>query len=750
MPVLEQLWSALAAKGVGGFGVPDQAARLTAPTATPPADPYRDHDRLKSLITEHLEEASQLRWAFERNWFGSILYYLGVQWIRWDARTARWRDRKLVRKWVPKPVTNRYASSADTIMGAIQGFSVNPSAWPATLDADDLATAEVAERLIPVLEHEVDMPKVKEAVAAWITLNADAFLLPMYDHRDQTLGTRLIPDYRCQLCQTVAAPTKFESGCPQCGQPGATEPAMDAEGQPLGTRVPIGRLKVQVYSPLQTYLTQQATDLNDHREFTVMDALPLSAVKAAWPKEAKEVRAESGQIAHTGQHFMESLASLTETGGHFAGRSPQQIVTLFRHYRMPSEEFPEGLAVTMTGEQTILEAGPSPYYEERQEEKTYYNPLIQISFRKVPGRLYGKTPASDSIPKQDQLNRLESLIEAAVMKGVYGTWLLPTGSSITNLAGEPSQVVRWTPQGAGGAKPEIVTVAPVPPVLLEWKRQIEADFEDIWGNFDVMKGTTPKGVSAGYAIQLLTERSYGRLTPTFQNLERGYTRLYEILLKLARQYFTEERIRRIRGDTGQWQVERFKGADLVGAVDIKIEGGSNRPRSKLAEQALVESLSKIGVINPQDARQSFAIAELFGMQHVLGGIDEDRRQAAQEWQAFLEWEPGPPHPETGQVEGGPVVKLVVDNHVVHVMDHQQRAKTDRFNSQSRAKQLLWQQHIMDHLQAMAPAAPAPGQKGSGQAPPPAGPGAPAGSKANEMGDKTMQTLREGGNTALGA
>ena len=749
MAILEQLWETLAAKGLGGMGSPAAPATLV-PQTDQPADPYQDHDRLRSLVVDHLEEANSLRWAFERNWFGAVLYYLGVQWIRWDARTARWRDRRLVRKWVPKPVTNRYASSVDTLIGAIQGFVVSPSAWPATLDADDLATAEVAERLIPVLEQEIDLPRVREAVAAWMTLNGDAFLLPLYDQRDHSLGTRLIPDHQCQLCQAVAAPDAFEAGCPACGQPAVTAPATDEQGQPLGTRVPIGRLKVPVYSPLQVYLTHQATDLSQHREFTVMDMLPLSAVQAAWPETAAEIRADGGQIVQTGQHFMESLASITETGGHFAGRSPQKVVTLFRHCRMPSEDWPDGLAVTMTGDQQILEAGPSPYYEERDGEKIYYQPLIQLSFRHVPGRLYGKTPASDAIPKQDQLNRLESLIEAAVMKGVYASWLLPTGSSISQIAGEPSQLIRWTPQGTNGAKPEVVTVAPVPPILLEWKKQLEDDFEELMGSYDALKGTTPRGVSAGYAIQLLTERSYGRLTPTFQNLEHGYTQLYEILLKLARQYFTEERIRRIRGDTGQWQVERFKGADLTGSVDIKIEGGSSRPRSKLAEQALVESLAKIGVINPKDARQSFAIAELFGMQHLLGGIDEDRRQAAQEWQAFLDWELPQPDPATGEIMGGPAVKLVVDNHIVHVMDHQHRAKTDRFAGLSREKQLLWQRHIADHLSAMQPAPPAPGQAGSGQAPPPKGPGAPAGSKANEVGDHTMQTIREGGNAALGA
>src|SRR5574337_1889151 len=113
------------------------------------ADPYEDGAAIASEVLEHIREVDKLRWAFERLWFRSVLYFLGKQWLTWDARSRRWREKK-IRKWIPKPVTNRFASTAEALCSAIQATRVEPSAWPATDDAEDIAAANVADRLIEV------------------------------------------------------------------------------------------------------------------------------------------------------------------------------------------------------------------------------------------------------------------------------------------------------------------------------------------------------------------------------------------------------------------------------------------------------------------------------------------------------------------------------------------------------------------------------------------------------------------------
>jgi hypothetical protein len=721
-------------------------------------DPYADGAKIASDVLEHLREVDKLRWAFERLWFRSILYYLGNQWLTWDARSRRWREKK-VRKWVPKPVTNRFASTADTLCSAIQSTKVEPSAWPATEDVEDIAAANIADRVIEVINPEIHVEKVREAIAKWVTLNADAFAFAYYDKKDRSLGMTKIESLGCPVCGGIAQPSEWEStgGCPGCNE--KVEPIPSGQFE----EYPIGRLKVDVCSPLEVYLNIDITDMTKQRKFTVAKSYSLETAKEMFPDMKDHIHPDTHSATRAAQYFMDALAYSTEDSGYnLTGAVQRDRVTLLRHIQLPSEQYPEGLDATCTMDSICLESEPSPFFEETEEGKKYYSPLIKFGYNMVPGRLYSKTPMFDIIPKQDQLNRIESLLELASMKGVNVNWIIPHGASISNLSGEPSQVIRWTPSGTGGAKPEVVTVAPFHAAMLELKKQYEADFEEIAGTFDAMKGNTPSGVSAGYAIQLLTERSYGRFVSVFANWESGWTDLYTVLLKLFRVYATEQRMRKIRGATGGWEIQAFKGSDLSGAVDIRIEGGSARPRSKLAEQALIEAMAKIGVINPANPEQSYEIAKLFGMTNILGANDEDVRYAAGEWQALLDWNPeadpntGMPIPQPPQPgmapspfpAGGPQVEPIFDNHLVHIMEHRKPSRTEQYKLLPPWKQMFWKNHVLDHMMAIPPP-PGSGPSNQPGGSPSGGPKSEATSKANETGDKTMDTVREGGSVAFG-
>lgn len=702
-------------------------------------DPYEDVDAIKARVKQHIDQTDRLRWAFERLWFRSVLYELGNQWLTWDARSRRWREKKL-RKWVPRPVTNRYSSTCATIVSAIQSLKVAPSAWPATDDSDDIAAADVADRLFPVIEEEIDIASKRAMVARWMVLNGDCFVLPFYDKNDKSLGETSIQSLRCDYCQGVEQPLAFEHGCPHCNQPSTTSPAFDDTQQPIVEKYPVGRMKLEVFSPLEIYLNLDITDPSAHNHFTAFKTYTLETIKTRWPENGEKVNADSQSATRTAKYFIEALSYSTEDSGYnLTGAAVRDRATVFTHFEMPSKDFPDGLYVVMSADEIILEVGPSPFFELKEDEtKEYFWPLEKFPYSQVPGRLYGKTPAFDLLNKQDQLNRLESLIELATMRGTYGVWLLPAGSSISNVSGEPGLKIRWTPSGTGGAKPEVVTTSNVPPYILEWKKMIEADFEEIGGTFDAVKGNVPRGVSAGYAIQLLTERSYGRFASVFENWEAGWVGVYKKLLKLFRTYATEERVAKIKGATGKWEVEKFSRASFKGSVDIRVEGGSSRPRSKLAEQALVETLLKTGVLNPADPEQKYAIAEMFGMGKVLGAQDDDQRAAAKEWDEFLKWD-GQQSDAEGNILG-PQVRIHVDNHFAHISDHRKRAMSDDFFAQPKAKQLAWEQHLADHLKLLQPppienqSKPGPTKEGKGK----------------EVGDQTMNQLRQGGSSTLGS
>ena len=734
-PMLDKIFELFSKKGVET----ETPGKLLDPQTQVSDSPYNDHVKIRERVKKQIQDNSKNRWYFERQWFTSVLYYIGNQWITWDTRSRNFRERKL-RKYVPKPVNNRFASTVDTIIAAVQSVKVMPSAWPATDDTDDVAAADVAERVIPVINDEVDIDTAREQAAAWVVLNGDAFAFPYYDKVDKSLGEVFVQHERCANCQVVAPPLDYQNTggqCPACGKSVGTEPAFDETNQPVGTSYPVGRQKIRIMSPLELFFSLDAHNIEDLDRFTTYKNFPLSVVQQTYGDVAANLQADSANTNKLSQYYLTSIRYATSDTTSSTLRTAHDQVTLFTHVALPDKDFPEGLVAVMASDETVLEAGPSPFYDlDEAGKKAYYLPLVQFAYRRVPGRIPSKTPAYDLLFKQDQLNRVESLMEMMVMKGAYNTWLLPTGSSIVSITGEPAQHIKWTPSGTGGAKPELVNGPGVAVGHLEYRNAIIADFEELGGTFDAVKGNVPRGVSAGYAIQLLTERAYGRFAPVFANWEHGWTKVYQMLLSQFRLYCTEERVAKIKGQTGQWQIEKFKGSSLKGSVDLRIEGGAERPRSKLAEQALIETLQKLGVINPMmDDAQRYNIAEMFGMAHVLGNIGDDRRYACKEWDAFI--------------KGGlaPYVKGMIDNHLVHIVQHQKDAKTDTFDQLDPKMREVWEQHILDHMMAMQPQMPQVTPGGGPPAPPK--PGLPAGNKGQEQGDQTMNTIRQGGNTALG-
>lgn len=356
-------------------------------------NPYEDGAQIASDVLEHIRTVDKLRWAFERLWFRSILYFLGNQWLTWDARSRRWREKK-VRKWIPKPVTNRFASTAETICSAIQSTKVEPSAWPATDDPEDIAAANVADRVIDVIDSEIDVARVREAIARWITLNGDAFAFAYYDKKDESLGKTKIESLACQACQNIAQPKDYQDagGCPKCGL--ALEPV------PSGQFVeyPIGKIKVDICAPLEVYLNLDITDMKKHRKFTIAKAFDVETVRAQYPTFKDRIHPDTHSATRAAQYFMDALAYSTEDSGYnLTGAVQRDRVTLLRHIEMPSEKYPEGLEAICTMDQITLESGPSPYFEETAEGKQYYMPLVKFGYSMVPGRLYSKTPMFDII-----------------------------------------------------------------------------------------------------------------------------------------------------------------------------------------------------------------------------------------------------------------------------------------------------------------------------------------------------------------
>jgi predicted nucleic acid-binding Zn-ribbon protein len=662
-------------------------SKVVEPLEEVSSDPYAAHEEIKRAIADLKRQTAYQRSLFERSWFRNLLYYAGNQWVSFDRNSRQYRERRL-RKWVPKPVTNRFASTCNSIAAAIENIKPDVSYRPSTMDPEDIAAAAVCEQVTPVIDNETQVKTIKARLAKWTTLTGNAYARPSYDLTWEA-GARFVQHIKCKTCGTTVDPAEVDviPSCPECGGQ-YFDNAREEDGSPIGTDLPIGIMSLDVLSPFEVFLDMQNEGIKSQHQILTIQSMDLGVLERTWQLTAKDVKAETlDELVKEAFEYRNAIAFITESSNFSTNSGGDRIprANVHRIDRLPDSLFPEGLYAILVGDK-VVEALPLAFKHHIGDREVPFLNYVQFGYEAFPGRHYYKTPADDLIPKQDQRNRFESLIELQAMRGAYNTWLLPTGSGITSLTGEPGQQVTWDPSNTNGASPQFIQGQGIAMPLVNWVKIIDEDFEELAGTFDVMKGNVPKGVSAGYAIQLLTERGFSRFGSVFENWENAWQELRRQELSIFRVYATEERISTIMGKHGEWETQKFIGADIHGAVDVIIESGESRPKSQLSMQASIEQLIKLGIIDPADPEQKYRIAEKYGMASVLAGVDVDRREAAREFEAFMQQQP-------------PIVQIWVDAHQVHMGQHGMDAKSDEFKRLPIELRKFWSAHIEAHAKA---------------------------------------------------
>ena len=153
---------------------------------------------------------------------------------------------------------------------------------------------------------------------------------------------------------------------------------------------------------------------------------------------------------------------------------------------------------------------------------------------------------------------------------------------------------------------------------------------------EVNQGQVPPNVETGIAIDLLQETATDALAPIVKSMEDSLCRVGKLMLALAKEFYIEERIINIKGDTGKSQVKAFKGSDIDSSSNITIETGSSLPRSRAARQARIMQLVQTGILDMRRAYKFFDSADL---RSIGANFEADEAKAGREFDALLAGEP---------------------------------------------------------------------------------------------------------------
>lgn len=342
-----------------------------------------------------------------------------------------------------------------------------------------------------------------------------------------------------------------------------------------------------------------------------------------------------------------------------------------------------------------------------------------VKFDHIPsGQYYSACVIDDIIPLQREINRTRSQrVQAKNIMAKPQVYYREGSLTVSKISTAPGQYIGVRP---GFDFPQSVPMPQLPPYVAEELQALNADLEDISGQHQVSRGSTPPGVEAATAIAYLQERDDSYLAPTFASIEEGLSQIARISLALAAEYWTEERTVKLVGSSNGYSAQLFKGSDIARGTDIRIESGSALPTSKAAKQALVMDMMKMGMIPPEDGLELLDIATITRYTDTRGTRPDELRaqrenitiknlteqavmQHYQEWKiGAMNGDPAKVNPETGEpLEPTPIVPVNKwDNHAVHIQEHDNFRKSPAYDLLTDTQKAEFNKHVNIHEQAL--------------------------------------------------
>lgn len=281
------------------------------------------------------------------------------------------------------------------------------------------------------------------------------------------------------------------------------------------------------------------------------------------------------------------------------------------------KEIPEGGMYVSAGNQIIYGTNGWPY-----EHNKY--PFAHIG-HVASGKFYRDSITTDLIPLQKEYNRTRGQIIEAKNRMAKPQLAAEMGSlDPAKITSEPGQVVLYRP---GFQAPQPIPLQPIPSYVLDELERIKIDMDEISGQHEVSRGQTPPGVTAATAISYLQEQDESKLSFTYDSIEEATEKIAFMSLSYVKQFWDEERQVKVTGLDGSFDVMAFRGSDLRGNTDIRVEAGSALPTSKAAKQAFIMDLMKMGFIDPQ---KGLEVMEIGGINKIYEQVQTDVRQAQRE------------------------------------------------------------------------------------------------------------------------
>ncbi|HZA18915.1 MAG TPA: hypothetical protein VE645_18895 [Pseudonocardiaceae bacterium] len=285
-------------------------------------------------------------------------------------------------------------------------------------------------------------------------------------------------------------------------------------------------------------------------------------------------------------------------------RPDEDMVMVTLYFERPSPRYRDGRMLTLAGGRMIV---PPMHYPMVQPEsrgepaRVLDEPCIhRLSYRLDPDNERDLGLTWELIDFQRTLNDTYNKIIEIKNRGLRLQMLAPKGSLDQAPSDEPGEIIYYNP--VGGYKPEWER-SPDPGLIGQLMQILDRALQDMrYVAADTDVDVAPN-VAAG-AVQQVIQQAANRWSSFLEDLASWDSAIARHCLLLAQHHYNEDRILKVRGRFGWEPVQSFRGASIMGQVDVTVNPATIETRSR---QAMLSQLGWIQANFPGYMRPEVAI-----------------------------------------------------------------------------------------------------------------------------------------------
>jgi hypothetical protein len=643
-----------------------RAGRAPGPNEFVDHAPLTDEVSHVAYVNRLHQEWQTLRYPFEPVWFLDISHYLGQQWTMWSRGEGMLRQSNAPSHRIRLTV-NRIMPAVKTLMGKLLRGVPRLICSPTDTTDQAKSLARVSDRLLRALWEQLHMFNVQQDAFLWALLTGTSFINVGWD---PTLGDHITDD----------------------------------DGRPMYT----GDIDAQAVSPFAVYVPRWVRDTARPCELIHSSLEPYEQVRMQFP-DAEDLRPDAsyGQYS-TYEQRVTALTTPIGAMSYVPDSLNDRSVYVKRLWQDPQvlspwerEQYPTGRLIVTTNTK-LLFVGANPYADGK-------HPLVRFRGGTFPGRFWG-IGIENWIPIQRAYNKGRSqMVEARNLVSAPQV-RAPKGHGCLKQTNEPGS---WL-EHVQGLRPEYMTPPEMNQWLVEDLKALLSEFEHVSQVREVSQGGLPAANLTGVGINLLQEADNTPWGPVAAEMALGLAEVGQKMLNRSFQGYIEPRTLTALDELDDDDVLEFFSTGDLAPIKVRCDVTSVMPESRAARLARVESLIKLGALNPQvDKSEILRLMEFGNIESLWMDTEPQVRRAQRENRRLAKGQPQP--------------IATFDEHELHVVEHNKFRSGTEYESFDPMTRMIIDMHVEEHLQAIAelrasmtPPDPGGGQGAAGAGDPNAG------------------------------